>query len=159
MAMSSVAGVLTSCLVNSFWEIPLVGGAGWLVCRGLRRLGPRVEHVVWVSSLLLAIVTPVLPLLRCMVELLRVPRGENEPLSIVFAAAQNSGANTAGVFVIPARFLLPLFVVYVGVLLYFAARLGWSLYWTGELLRGQPVLLGSEKEELWQRCRRAFGVD
>jgi TonB family protein len=159
MAMSSVAGLLTSCLVNSVWEILLVGGAGWLVCRGLRRLGPRVEHVVWVSTLLLAIVTPLLPFLRWLMELLRVPRGENEPLSIVFAAAQNSAANAAGVLVIPATFLLPLFVVYLVALLYFAARLGWSLYWTDELLRGQPVSLGPEKEELWQRCRRAFGVD
>jgi TonB family protein len=158
--MSSVAGVLTSWLVNSVWEIPLVGGAGWLVGRGLRRLGPRTEHVVWVSTLALAILTPALPLLRSVMRLIRVSHGGHEPLSVVLTAAQSGGPNTAGVFVIPAAFVLPLFVVYAGALLYFAARLGLSLYWTGELLRrGCAVALDAEKDDVWRRCRRAFGVD
>jgi len=160
MEMSSVAGVLISCLVNSVWEIPLVGGAGWLVGRALRRLGPRAEHAVWVSTLALAILTPALPLFRWLMELLRDSRGGHEALSIVSTAAQTGGPNAAGVFVIPATFVLPLFVVYAGVLLYFAARLVWSLYWTDELLRrGGAVSLEPEKDDAWRRCRRAFGVD
>jgi TonB family protein len=160
MAMSSAAGVLTTCLVNSAWEIPLVGGAGWLVSRALRRLGPRTEHVVWVSSLMLATVTPILPLLRWLMEFLRVPGGGDGRLSVAFTAAQGALSNTTGGFVFPAAFVPPLFVVYSGTLLYFAARLGMSLYWTGELLRrGRPVLLDREKEDAWGRCRLAFGVD
>jgi beta-lactamase regulating signal transducer with metallopeptidase domain len=160
MEMSSVAGVLISCLVNSVWEIPLVGGAGWLVGRVLRRLGPRAEHGVCVSTLALAILTPALPLFRWLMELFRDSRGGHEPLSIASMAAQIGGPNTAGVFVIPATFVLPLFVVYAGSLLYFAARLVCSLYWTDELLRrGGAVSLEPEKDDAWRRCRRAFGVD
>ena|ERR1700722_17096240 len=123
MEMSSVAGVLISCLVNSVWEIPLVGGAGWLVGRALRRLGPRAEHAVWVSTLALAILTPALPLFRWLMELLRDSRGGHEALSIVSTAAQTGGPNAAGVFVIPATFVLPLFVVYAGVC--FTSRRDW----------------------------------
>jgi TonB family protein len=160
MEMSSVAGVLITYLVNSVWEIPVVGGAGWLVGRALRRLGPRAEHGVWVSTLALAILTPALPLFRWLMELLRDSRGGHEPLSIVSTVAQSGGPNMAGVFVIPATFVLPLFVVYACALVYFAARLVWSLYWTDELLRrGGAVSLEPEKDDAWRRCRRAFGVD
>jgi TonB family protein len=158
--MSSVAGVLTSCLVNSVWEIPLMGGAAWLVGRALRRLGPRAEHGVWVSTLALSILTPALPLFRCVMGLIRDSRGDREPLAVVFSAGQSGGANPAGVFVIPGALVMPLFIVYAAALLYFAARLGWSLYLTGELLRrGCVVALDPEKDDVWRRCRRAFGVD
>ena len=159
MAMSSVAGVLTSCLVNSVWEIPLVGGAGWLVGRVLRRLGPRVEHVVWVSTLGLAIVTPTLPLLRWMMELIRASRGGSGSSSIALTAAESRGLNTAGVFVVPHMLVVSLLVVYAGTVLYFAARLGWSLYCAHELLRSaRPVAPDAEREAIWRRCRQAFEV-
>lgn len=160
MEMNSVAGVLISCLVNSAWEIPLVGGAGWLGSRAVGRLGPRTEHIVWVSTLALAILTPGTPFLRWIVRLLRNSRGGHEALSIVLIAAQSRGPKTAGVFVLPAMFVMPLLIVYAGTLLYFAARLLLSLYWTDELLRRIcPVSLDAERDDAWGRCRRAFGVD
>ena len=158
--MSNVYGVVTSCLVNSVWEIPLVGGVGWVVARLTRRLGSRVEHVVWVSTLALAILTPVLPALRWLMMSLFASRGTHEASSIFFAAAQQSGTYGSGVFVIPAQLLTLLLAAYVGSLLYFVVRLGWSLYWTAGLQRcSYPVSLDGEREAVWHRCQRAFGFD
>ena len=158
--MSSVYGVLTSCLVNSVWEIPLVGGVGWVVNRLTRRLGSRVQHVVWVSTLSLAILTPLLPALRWLASSVFVSRETNGASSILFAAAQQSGAYGSGVFVMPAKLLTLLLAGYVGSLLYFAVRLGWSLYWTARLQRcSYPVSLDREKEAVWHRCQKAFGFD
>jgi TonB family protein len=146
--------------VNSAWEIPVVGAAGWLMARAMRRLGPRAEHVVWVSTLVLAILTPMLPLFRWLMELLRDSRRGHEAISIVLIAAQSRGPKTAGVFVLPGMLVMPLLIVYAGTLLYFAARLLSSLYWTDELLRRScPVSLDPERDDAWGRCRRAFGVD
>lgn len=157
--MSSVYGVLTSCLVNSVWEIPLVVSAGWTVNRLTRRLGSRVQHAVWVSTLALAILTPVLPALRWLMMSLFASRGTQEASSILFAA-QQSGTYESGVFVMPARLLTLLLVAYAGSLLYFAVRLGWSLYWTARLSHcSYPVSLDGEKEAVWHRCQRAFGFD
>jgi TonB family protein len=53
-----------------------------------------------------------------------------------------------------------LLILYIGSLLYFAARLGWSFYSTAMLLRGSYTpSLTPEQDELWHRCKRAFSIE
>jgi predicted permease len=71
--VSSIPSFITSYFVNSVWEVALIGGAGWLVSRLLRTLGPQAEHIAWVSTLVLAVVTPALPVFHWVLKLLSMP--------------------------------------------------------------------------------------
>ena len=62
--MNNLVQLIASCFVNSLWEVAAIGTAGWLLSRLLRRLGPRLEHFVWVTTLAFAVITPAVPLLR-----------------------------------------------------------------------------------------------
>ncbi|MBN9614949.1 MAG: energy transducer TonB, partial [Acidobacteriales bacterium] len=85
--MSNLSGFVVSYLVNAVWEVVLIAGAGWLVSRMVKRVGPQAEHVVWVSTLGLATVMPALPLLRWLLALLYVPHAGGGSSSITVAAA------------------------------------------------------------------------
>jgi hypothetical protein len=56
--MSALNSWVLEYLLNSLWQVPLVFLAGWLVARLMRRVGPSVEHRVWVSALLLEVTLP-----------------------------------------------------------------------------------------------------
>jgi TonB family protein len=54
---------------------------------------------------------------------------------------------------------LPLIVLYAGSLLYFAARLVWSLHYTTMLVRNaHPAALTRDQEEIWRRCKQSFSL-
>ena len=154
--MTSLSSVIVSYFVNSVWQVPLIAAAGWAMSRMLKKLGPQSEHVLWVSTLLLSILAPALPFFR---RLLAVPHSVKEYLSITLVAAPPNNPNTASIINLPAVLTSSLLVLYIGSLLYFAARLGWSLYSTTKLLRGSdPSSLTPEQNEIWLRCKRAFSI-
>jgi beta-lactamase regulating signal transducer with metallopeptidase domain len=157
--MNNLVCSVASYLVNSLWEVSLITGAGWLVSRWLRRLGSQVEHVVWVLTLVLSVVTPALPLWRWLLAFLYAHAGMNEPISIVFVAAESVKTNVRSVALLSPTFIEALVLLYVVTLLYFATRLSLSLYLTVKLRREAcAILLQPTKEELWNRCRGALSV-
>ena len=157
--MNSLSGMVASYLVNCMWQIAMVAAAGWLVCRLLNKLGPQVEHLIWVFTLGLAILTPALPLLRGLWALLLAPNHPGAQPQIAFAAAQGSSANLTGALVLPAVLLLPLIALYAASLFYFAARLVWSLHSTTMLVQNaHPAALMPDQEEIWHRCKQSFSL-
>ncbi len=157
--MNNPVCLIASYLVNAVWEVSLIGGAGWVVSRFVKRLGPRVEHVAWVVTLALAVLTPALPIWRWLVVALFSSAEENGHLSIVFVAVD--GAKSAGrnVAFLPPAIILVLLVFYGVALLYFAGRLGTSLYLTAKMFReAYPLRIDPDKEMLWEDCRRALSV-
>jgi TonB family protein len=155
--MNSISGFVISYLINSIWEVAVIGGAGWLVSRLLKKIGPHAEHIAWVSTLMLAILAPALPLFRWLFNLLSIPHAAGWHSSITFVAAQGGVLKPNNVYVLPMIFAVSLLSVYFGTVVYFAVRLGWSLRCTVRLLRqALPLLLTPQQEETWLDCRRSF---
>jgi TonB family protein len=158
--MSSFSGFVVSYLVNAVWEVVLIAGAGWLVSRLVKRVGAQAEHVVWVSTLGLAIFMPALPLLRWLLALLYIPHAAGGSASIVIAAAQGGRLISRNVYTLPEIFVVSLLSLYFGAVIYFAVRLAWSLRSTARLLRqARHLSLTTEQEDLWRSCKRAFSLD
>jgi TonB family protein len=156
--MNNLVCSIASYLVNSVWEIALVGGAGWAASRLLKRLGPKVEHVSWVATLALAVATPALPLWRWLVNRISASTGMRERLSIAFVAVEGGRSNAANAL-LPPVVIFALLACYAIALLYFAVRLCWSFYLTIKLLRAaDPLSLDPGREEVWRRCQRVLSV-
>ncbi len=158
--MSSFSGFIVSYFINSIWEVALIAAAGWLVSRPLKKAGPQTEHLVWVSTLGLALLAPALPLFRWLLALVHLPHAAGGHASIAFVAAQEATLNPRDVYVLPAVLVGALLSLYFGALIYFAVRLAWSLRSTATLLRqARPLLLTEQQEEIWLDCKRAFELD
>ncbi len=160
---SSLVSLVVSYAANSLWQVPLVGAAGWAASWLLRRLGPQAQHVVWVATLLLAVAMPAVPRWHWHANTgtatVTVVDDDNfvlepmTPRSVPWWEVQN------GVARLPAGFFAVMLLGYLGALVYFAGRFGWSLYWTSALEReAAPMEFDAEREALWLRCRAACGV-
>jgi TonB family protein len=160
---SSLVSLVVSYAANSLWQVPLVGAAGWAASWLLRRLGPQAQHVVWVATLLLAVAMPAVPRWHWHANTgaatVTVVDDDNfvlepmTPRSVPWWEVQN------GVARLPAGFFAVMLLGYLGALVYFAGRFGWSLYWTSTLEReAAPMEFDAEREALWLRCRAACGV-
>ncbi|MDW5264176.1 MULTISPECIES: TonB family protein [Acidobacteriaceae] len=158
--MNSFSGFMVSYFINSIWEVALIAAAGWLVSRLLKKAGPQAEHLVWVSTLGLAILAPAFPFFRWLLAFVHLPHVAGGHTSIAFVAAQGAALNQRGIYILPAVLVGALLSLYFGALIYFAMRLAWSLRSTARLLRlARPLLLTEEQEEIWLDCKRAFGLD
>ena len=51
-----------SYVLNSLWQIPLIFLAAWIASRLARESGPRIEHRIWVSALILETILPGCPI-------------------------------------------------------------------------------------------------
>ncbi len=157
--MNSLSSVIASYLVNSVWEVALIAGAGWLVSRLLKKLGPAAEHLTWVSTLALAILMPALPFLGLVLASLFVPHVLSVHPSVDLVATQSGDLAPRGIFVLPAVLVLPLASLYTGSLIYFAARFAWSLHCTAMLVRdASPARLTPQQDEIWRHCKRSFSL-
>jgi beta-lactamase regulating signal transducer with metallopeptidase domain len=158
--MNSLICLAASYLVNSVWGVAAIGGAGWVVSRLLKRLGPHVQHVAWVTTLGLAVIAPVLPLCRSLLRLIYLPGAPDNYPSVVFIAAQTGRSTGSGSILLPSFLIQVLAVFYLSTLLYFAMRLGWLLHRTIRFVReGKSVSLEPESNELWNRSKRVFSVE
>jgi TonB family protein len=157
--MSDFVCAVVSCLVNASWQIVLIGGAGWIASRFMKKLGPQAIHVLWVATLALAVVIPALPLCRWLLNVIHLSRAVAGSASIAVSAAQSGSPNAKGIAVLPEALILALFCLYLCSVFYFAVRLARSLYWTITLLREtHPILLEPGDEKLWDRCKRLMSV-
>jgi bla regulator protein blaR1 len=148
---------LVSSLVNAVWQVAAVALAGWAATRALKKLGPRAEHIGWISTLVIAILSPAFPLLRSLPALLLRRPAPGGHLSIAFAAAPEAAREFNGVYQWPALVLWLLAVFYSATLLYFAGRMAWSLSRVRAVARNaEPLLLTGEQQQIWSRCRHSF---
>jgi beta-lactamase regulating signal transducer with metallopeptidase domain len=153
--MNNLVQLIASCFVNSLWEVTAIGTAGWVVSLLFGRLGPRFHHLVWVTTLGLAAITPAVPLLRSLFVSSAFLTASQPSVAIsVFdqqAISHSFRLSPASVFT--------LFLFFLCTFVWSVARLGWSLRCTIKLRQGaSAVLLGTEAEELWSHCKRAFSV-
>jgi TonB family protein len=157
--MNNLVCSVASYLVNSVWEVALIGGGGWVVSRLLKRLGPQVEHVAWVVTLLLVVVTPALPVWPWLVNTIFASAGMREGLSIAFVSVNGGQSHTANAALLPPVAIFALLACYALTLFYFVARLCWSLYLTIKLLRtADPLSLDTGRQEVWRQCQRELSV-
>ena len=157
--MSSLACLAASYLLNSIWEVPLIGAAAWVMSRLVKKLGPQAQHATWVAALSLAILTPALSLCGWPHSFNHLSGTIRSHISIHVIADQSADRSINGIM---ARAILIeiLAYSYLATLVYFAARFAWSLYWTTVLFRSSvSVALSTETNELWNRCKHAFCVE
>ena len=157
--MNNLLCLVASYILNALWEVVLIAGAGSLVARLLQRVGPRAQHMAWVATLSLAILTPAQPVFRTWSSLLnlhhvaaRLPSGP---------AARTSGlmAHSSGRILLSPSSLHEMSLAYLLVLLFFTWRFARLLRRTGQIREtAQTLLLDAETHSAWKRCRQEFSV-
>jgi TonB family protein len=132
---------------------------GWMMSRMLRRLGPAVEHVVCVSTLVVAVLTPALPLWRWLSELVNSTGGLREHFAMTLVADNGGAAGSTNTAILSLQVIYVLLALYAAARVYFARRLGRSLHRTVRLLReATPMTLHASKKQVWRRCMRILSI-
>src|ERR1700743_3994117 len=103
--MNHLVIFVASYAINSRWQVPLVGGAGWMVSSLVRRGGPVAAHMTWVMTLAVAIVMPAYPLWRLLAGLTRGHGIDYGRSSITFVAGV-ADASARGVTMLPGVIVL-----------------------------------------------------
>jgi TonB family protein len=161
--MKSVELWVVNYLLNSLWMVPLVFSFAWLSVGAMKEAGPKMEHRVWVSVLLLDVVLPacrfhVVGVWAAVHQILNgsgTTSGGTAHLGMITSASPGYGA-----FSLPTGMTAALVVAYGCGLLYFAVRLGWGLWTTRSMQReAQELWLEDATEQRWERCCGAFGFD
>ncbi|MFZ1938754.1 MAG: TonB family protein [Terracidiphilus sp.] len=155
---SSVLSIVSYAL-NAAWQIPLLAVVGWVASRLLRRWGPHAQHRVWVATLLLSILTPALVTQPAMVRSFVTVRQSVLDGSSLMAISVSDGdtLRRGATFVLPPWLIWFLFALYLGSLLYFAARLLWLLAAAHRLVRSAtPQSFAPAATALWRQARQAF---
>jgi TonB family protein len=162
--MRAMESWLFGYLLNALWQAPLVLAAAWTAARLARPVGPRLEHRVWVSALLLQVVLPLcafrLSELWRQVHGLALwlwgsPVAGGETRVVVGAARVSAG----GALRLPSEVFVMVAVVYTCSLLYFAGRLLWGLWKTNALRRRAVCIeLTSDASLRLERLSRLSGI-
>jgi TonB family protein len=149
-----------SYVLNSLWQIPLIFLAAWIASRLARNSGPRIEHRIWVSALILETILPGCPIQpvdawRWLSGLLFSSAGpHNGEARIVLGPAI---ANGAGALHFPPFLVAVLLIAYSAVMLYWSGRLAWGLWQTHLILRhSQPITLQGDLAQSCVRSSRVF---
>jgi TonB family protein len=157
--MKALELYMLSYVLNSLWQIPLIFLAAWIASRLTRPSGPRIEHRIWVSALILETILPGCPIQP--VDAWRWLSGllfssadpHNGEARIVLGAAI---ANGVGAVHFPPFLVAVFLIAYSAVLLYVSGRLAWGLWQTHLILRhSQPITL---QDELARSCARSSRV-
>jgi len=162
--MKDLEAWILSYLLNSAWQVPLIFAAAWVAAQAVRRSGIAMAHRIWVSALVLEIFLPAcsvqpVQLLREMWQLLLRIGGSEATnsrgrVAVVFGDGYGHGA-----LKLPLELLAGITIVYGGIVVYFAGRLGWRLLRTHMLRRRATRLIPTgEAGRSWERYCRVFGV-
>jgi TonB family protein len=161
--MNDIESRTLEYLLNSLWQVPLVFAAAWIAARIARRSGPRMEHRVWVSALMLEAALPACRfrldgLLREVWDL--ALRGSGTAGGRVQVVVNVGAISGAGMLRMPKEVFTGIAVAYGCSLLYFAGRLASGL-WRTRLMERQadPVTLMGETKQRWERYGRIFGCE
>lgn len=145
-------------LLNSLWQVPVIFLAAALAARFIHSAGPRTEHGIWVTALILESVLPACafaPALRSLfLSLFHSRTGHvTTQTTILNASPVNTSSHLAAIV---ASITV---ILYAVILLYPTARLLYRLHRTRALRRtALLVTLTGEPLIIWQRCARIFGV-
>ncbi len=157
--MRSLETFLLSFLLNSLWQIPLVGAVAWLAARIVGPLGASAEHRVWSSALVLAASIPAASGLPW--EWLRVPLAWT--VAHHYGEARVSvvmGPGTGlGVVPLPTALFAAIAAAYALLCAWFAARFLWRWWRLRTLCRdAAPVALSGEAALFWKQCISRFAI-
>jgi TonB family protein len=150
---------LLSYLFNALWQVPLLFAAASIVTRMLRRLGPQVEHRIWVGTLLLQIALPacslnIISLWRALTHLLPSQGGsEGSGVRILFGPAITAGSTLHLSYALEAAIVC----AWAAVVLYFALRLGWGFVQTRNLAHSATFIEAPGAGTWIHHCAR-FGI-
>lgn len=159
--MKALALWVVSYLANSLWMIPLVFVAAWAATAIAQKLGPRIVHRIWITALMTEVLLPALHL--------RLPNGDSilralgmlgtvDPSSRRTTAAITMGSVYAhGALILPRSVLIATVVIYAGTLMYFIARLIWSL-WKTHVIASKSSEVSEEVELRWQVVTKSFDL-
>ncbi|WP_419804662.1 M56 family metallopeptidase [Terriglobus sp.] len=143
-------------LLNSLWQTPLLLGVAWLAARALRRLGPAMEHRVWVGALLAQIILPACAapwLGAALRHLFQATNGAEGAVTITFGAAKAHG-DVAASFALRAALLL-----YGSVIAVLLLRIVWQWVRLQKLSRhAAPLMLGDGDALFVRECCTRFHV-
>jgi TonB family protein len=150
-------------VLNSLWQIPAVFVAAWLGARLARSAGPRIEHRVWVSAMVLETVLPACQfkpadlwaIVRAMLLSSVGVRGGDARIVLGPAMADGSAA-----FQFTPLLVAIVLTAYTTVCLYFAGRIVWGLAQTARMLRHScPLAVEGELAASWLRSSRVFKTE
>lgn len=153
---------MASYLANAVWMVPLVFVATWVATAVTRILGPRIAHRIWVTALWMEVLLPALHLRtlnagswwRSLWRLRAIASPEGKA-----AITMNSGMGPLkGDLVLSYGVLHAVALVYAFVLLYFVARLTWSL-WRTRMIASKAIEVSEEAQGRWRAVTAAFGLE
>ena len=165
--MSTISHLLTTFLVNSLWQIPLIAAVGALCATLMRSVPSAYRHVVWVVALGLCLGLP----LTSISSPTSVSGVNPVSLPVKTIGSGDLGGQdklgtdrislSKGNHVLSVAFppLLTWFLVsgYAGFLLYRTARIGWSLRRTLKFRKAAYTrALPGPLSAIAKRCKRAF---
>jgi TonB family protein len=168
--MRPVETWLLNYAVNALWQVPIVFAAAWLAARASRRAGPAFQHRLWATALVAEALLPACSarplhslrallyfraLLYSLLPLTHTSVPQSAQVTVVMGPAHAEG----GLQLAPAL-LAAVVLLYVGSLVYFAARLCFGLYRTAALRRrSEPVTLTGYVGQSYRRYAWLFGVE
>jgi TonB family protein len=160
--MTQIETLILAYLLNSLWQVPLVFCAAWVASLMARRVGPHMEHSVWVGALLLQVTLPLchFPLadLAWRLVLWFQNGGAGNGQTRVFVGP--GIADTGGMSWLTAGVLASLAFVYLSCVVFFALRLAWAWIRTESVSRrAKPVELSAGMLQIVERSARQFGLD
>lgn len=145
-------------LVNSLWQVPVVGVAGCVCARLMRRMGPQAEQWVWVTALAMAAILPACGRRVWMPHGFGAGGAANGMTAVqveIGRFTQSAGA----VLRLPLGLRHGAVAVYLGFVLFVCVRLGWGLIQSERLRRSaRRVVLAEEWADVWERHCRLFDV-
>lgn len=151
---------LLSYLVNSLWQVPLLGGGGWLLARVLRRVGAAAEHRVWVSVLLGQALLPALSALSWSwvgarwASLMGAPSQQPSGITVQVAGGTLvGGLSFLSPLLAAAAIVDAAFMIWCG--MRFATRCVRLARMREE---AREVSLVGSAAQAWERCARRFGI-
>jgi Zn-dependent protease with chaperone function len=161
--MSTLETFLLNYALNATWQIPVVFAAAWLAARLSRRLGPPFQHRLSVSTFVVEVFLPACsvqpaPALRTLQYwLLSFTRSDLHSTGHVTVTM--GPVHAEGGLQLPPALLAAVALLYLGSILFFAAKLSVGLYRTMRLRRhARPITLSGHASQSYQRLERLFCI-
>jgi TonB family protein len=154
--MNNAVLAMASYALNAAWQIPLLAAVGWLASRLLRHWGPQAQHRVWVATLMLSVLSPLLAVCHATLPSAAFLQ-RSAGASASFASLHAGGFPHSAVLQLPAWLIGTVLALYACSLLYFVARLIWLLAATRALVRTASLESWTPSTgEIWQCAHQAF---
>jgi TonB family protein len=161
--MRTLESSLLTYALNSLWQVPLVFATAWLAARVSRRAGPAFQHRLWVSALFVEVLLPacsfqpaeaISALQHWFLPFLHTHPHPTAEVTVIMGEVHVEG----GLQLAPAL-LSAIALLYIGTLIFFAAKLCTCIYRTLSLRRRtEPLTLSGDASHSYHRYARLFAV-